>query len=130
MWRSDRRAPLARFLLWLFLLSAFSTLVSLWLEPHSVAFVRDGQFSLGYAVYAAVGIFICTPSPMIACYIALWRSGTLRGPRDSAGASCAANGRCARRSRPADSALRRCWPESCAERPPARRGICCLRRCR
>ncbi len=85
MWSSDKRAPVGSFLLWLFLLSAFSSAVSMLLEPCSVAFAGDGRVTVGYVIYALMGIFISTPSPMLACYIALRRRGEIRGPREFCG---------------------------------------------
>ncbi|MGM9637333.1 MAG: CPBP family intramembrane glutamic endopeptidase [Eubacteriales bacterium] len=82
MWDEHKKAPILEFLWWVFLLWLFSSGVNLLLEPYSILFVQDGRITVGYVVYAIVGILISTPNPMIAIYIVLRRHGQISSVGD------------------------------------------------
>ena len=74
MWKNERqKAPVAAFLGWLLLVSAAVNAVLLLLEPYSVAYSENGVLTLGYAVYALIGLLFSTPSPVVALFITLRR---------------------------------------------------------
>lgn len=74
MWKDKRKAPLWEFLAWLLLFSGGTTIITLFLEPYSVSFAENGTLTIGYIIYAFVGIVFSTPSPMWATYVTLKRN--------------------------------------------------------
>jgi len=57
------------FLGWVLVISVLSDIFTLLLLPYSIVFNETGKITLGYIIYAIIGIFICTPTPFIASYI-------------------------------------------------------------
>ena len=82
MWKDDEKAPIWEFLGWLLLIWVFSEIIILLLEPYSIAFAKNGTLTVGYLIYAIVGIFFTTPNPMIATYIILRRHRKIASVRD------------------------------------------------
>ena len=75
MWKDENgRAPLGVFLGWLLFLTILVELVLLALELCAVAYAEDGKLTLGYAIYAVVGLLFSTPAPLIALYLTLRRA--------------------------------------------------------
>ena len=75
MWKNqDKPAPLAEFLGWVLFVSLIVEGVLLLLEPYSIAYAEGGGLTLGYAVYAVIGMLASTPTPLIALFITLKRS--------------------------------------------------------
>lgn len=73
MWEKQTPFPIWEYLLWLCLISGIADGAVLLLEQYSVSFEKTGELSLGYLIYALVGILLSTPAPMIAAYILLYR---------------------------------------------------------
>ena len=82
MWNDKEKAPVLEFLGWVLLLSLASEIILLLLEPYSISYMTDGTLTVGYIVYAVIGIFLSTPNPMIAAAIVLKRHGKIRSVRD------------------------------------------------
>lgn len=71
MWKSAEKSPIVEFLGWLLLLWAFVTTMNFILEPYSVEYIESGRITAGYVLYAIIGFFVDTPTPMIATIIVL-----------------------------------------------------------
>lgn len=72
MWKNtSKKAPIAVFLGWILFLSLFVTGVLLLLEPYSVSYMENGRLTVGYAIYAVIGMLFSTPAPLVALYITL-----------------------------------------------------------
>lgn len=82
MWKNKEKTPILEFLIWVLILSTFSNIVNLVLEPYSILFSEEGKITIGYIVYAIIGIFISTPNPMIAMYIVLKRHKKISSIKD------------------------------------------------
>lgn len=41
------------------------------LEPYAVSYIENGSLTIGYAIYAVLGIFLSTPAPLVALFITL-----------------------------------------------------------
>ncbi|MGN1004021.1 MAG: lysostaphin resistance A-like protein, partial [Oscillospiraceae bacterium] len=82
MWNDKEKAPVLEFLGWVLLLSLFSEIILLLLEPYSISYMTAGTLTVGYIVYAVIGIFLSTPNPMIAAAIVLKRHGKIRSVKD------------------------------------------------
>ena len=41
------------------------------LQPHSISYTESGQLTVGYTIYAILGMFFSTPAPLIALFITL-----------------------------------------------------------
>jgi membrane protease YdiL (CAAX protease family) len=75
MWKGKRQdAPVKEFLGWVLFLSLLVEGLLLLLEPWSVRYAEDGRLTLGYAVYALLGLLFSTPGPCIALLITLRRA--------------------------------------------------------
>lgn len=73
MWKSKEKAPVVEFLCWLLLVWAFVTVMNFIFEPYSVVYIENGRITTGYVLYAVIGFFVDTPTPMIATIIVLIR---------------------------------------------------------
>lgn len=82
MWKDEKKAPIIEFLGWTLLLWAFVTMMNFLLEPHSIAYVESGKVTAGYVLYAIVGVFIDTPTPMLAALIVLIRHKKIKSVRE------------------------------------------------
>ncbi len=82
MWKEKEKAPVWEFLGWVLLISAISEILIFILEPYSIAFCKNKILTLGYLVYAIIGIFFSTPCPMIATYIILKRHKKINSVKD------------------------------------------------
>lgn len=82
MWKDQKQAPIVEFLGWVLLLWAFVTIMNFVLEPYSVAYIEGGGITAGYVLYAIIGVFIDTPTPMIATIIVLIRHRKISRIRD------------------------------------------------
>ena len=75
MWRDrSKAAPILEFLGWTLFVSLAVQLVLFILEPWSVAYMESGKLTLGYAIYAVIGMLFSTPTPFIALFITLRRA--------------------------------------------------------
>lgn len=75
MWNDKRQnAPVAEFLGWVLFLSLLVEGILLLLEPYSIAFADNGHLTVGYGIYAVLGMLASTPSPAIALFITLRRT--------------------------------------------------------
>ena len=75
MWKEKRReAPVKEFLGWVLFLSLLVEGLLLLLEPWSIRYAEDGRLTLGYAVYALLGLLFSTPCPAIALFLTLRRA--------------------------------------------------------
>ncbi len=75
MWKEIKeKAPLVEFLGWVLFLSLFVEATLLLLEPYSIDYLENGQLTVGYAIYAILGMFVSTPAPFIALFISLKRA--------------------------------------------------------
>lgn len=52
-------------------MSLFVTGVLLLLEPYSVSYMENGRLTVGYAIYAVIGMLFSTPAPLVALFITL-----------------------------------------------------------
>lgn len=52
-------------------MSLFVTGVLLLLEPYSVSYMKNGRLTVGYAIYAVIGMLFSTPAPLVALFITL-----------------------------------------------------------
>ena len=73
MWTENEKAPVWEFLGWLLLITVICGVICYLLEPYSIAFADTGNLTIEYVVYAIIGMFISTPSPMISTFITLKR---------------------------------------------------------
>lgn len=72
MWINDKKkAPIADFLGWLLFVSVFVDIIILVLEPSSVKFAETGKLTIGYVIYAIVGMLFSTPAPVISLFVVL-----------------------------------------------------------
>lgn len=74
MWKSTNKAPVAEFLGWILFTTLLVQSVLMLLEPSSIAFAEDGKLTIGYAIYAIIGMLASTPAPFIALFITLRRT--------------------------------------------------------
>lgn len=74
MWKDKNKAPVLEFLGWILFTSLFVQAVLLLLEPYSIAFAKTGTLSVGYVIYAIIGMLASTPAPFIALFITLRRA--------------------------------------------------------
>lgn len=75
MWKNESKgAPIAEFLGWLLFLTLFVEGALLLLEPYSIAYAQNGVLTLGYILYAVLGMLASTPSPLIALFLVLRRT--------------------------------------------------------
>ena len=82
MWNDKDKTPIWEFLGWTLLLSVFTNIIIFSLEPYSILFSDEGTLTIGYVVYAIIGISISTPSPMIAVFIILKRHKKINSIKD------------------------------------------------
>ena len=72
MWKDkDKSAPIAEFIGWTLFVSLLVQLVLFLLEPYSISYMENGKLTLGYAIYAVIGMLFSTPTPFIALFITL-----------------------------------------------------------
>ncbi len=72
MWRDkSRAAPVAEFLGWILFSSLLVDGTLLLLEPHSVAYTATGRMTVGYLIYAVIGLLFSTPAPAIVLFVVL-----------------------------------------------------------
>ena len=75
MWKyKEKPAPIVEFLGWTLFVSLLVQLTLFLLEPWSIFYMENGKLTLGYAIYAVIGMFFSTPSPFIALLITLRRT--------------------------------------------------------
>ncbi|HDF2795433.1 TPA: CPBP family intramembrane metalloprotease [Clostridioides difficile] len=77
MWKNTKKAPIAEFLGWILFTSLLVQVVLLLLEPYSVIFAETGNLTIGYAIYAIIGMLVSTPAPFIALFITLRRTESI-----------------------------------------------------
>ncbi len=73
MWEHDASAPVAEFLGWILCSSLLVDGLLLNLEPYSVAFAETGTLTLGYLLYAVIGMLFSTSAPCICLFLVLRR---------------------------------------------------------
>ncbi len=74
MWtHEDRPAPVAEFLGWILFSSLLVDGTLLLLERYSIAYAATGRLTVGYLLYALIGLLFSTPAPCILLYIVLRR---------------------------------------------------------
>lgn len=72
MWKNkNEKAPIIEFLGWILFISLLVHVVLLLLESYSIDFMESGKLTIGYIIYAIIGILFSTPTPFIALYIIL-----------------------------------------------------------
>ena len=72
MWKDkDKSAPIAEFIGWTLFVSLLVQLILFLLEPYSISYMENGKLTLGYAIYAVIGMLFSTPTPFIALFITL-----------------------------------------------------------
>ena len=72
MWKGkNKTAPIADFLGWTLFVSLLVQLTLFLLEPWSISYMEKGELTLGYAIYAVIGMLLSTPTPFIALFITL-----------------------------------------------------------
>lgn len=75
MWTDEAgRAPVAEFLGWMLFMSVLVQGTLLLLEPCSIAYADGGAVTVGYILYALIGMLADTPCPFIALFITLHRA--------------------------------------------------------
>lgn len=75
MWKyKEKPAPIVEFLGWTLFVSLLVQLTLFLLEPWSISYMENGKLTLGYAIYAVIGMFFSTPTPFIALLITLRRT--------------------------------------------------------
>ena len=75
MWKDkSKNAPITEFLGWVLFLSLFVEGILLLLEPYSSSYMESGQMTVGYMIYAILGMLASTPCPAIALFITLRRA--------------------------------------------------------
>lgn len=74
MWKDKKDAPVKEFLGWVLFLNLLVQGILLLLEPYSISYLDNGQLTVGYIVYAILGMFFSTPGPFIALFITLRRT--------------------------------------------------------
>lgn len=75
MWEDKNKdAPIVEFLGWLLFLSLLVQGILLLLEPYSISYLKSGHLTVGYIIYAILGMFFPTPAPLIALLITLHRT--------------------------------------------------------
>lgn len=75
MWKyKEKPAPIVEFLGWTLFVSLLVQLILFLLEPWSTSYMENGKLTLGYAIYAVIGMFFSTPTPFIALLITLRRT--------------------------------------------------------
>lgn len=82
MWKDNEKAPIWEFLGWLFLIWVLSESIIFFLEPYSIAFMKNGTLTVGYVIYVIIGLLFTTPNPMIAIYIILKRHKKIISVKD------------------------------------------------
>ena len=84
MWKNvdKEKAPVWEFLGWGLLLWIFSTCISLAFESAYEAGVAGGPVTAGYIIYVINGIFVDTPTPMLAVYVVLKRHHRISSVKD------------------------------------------------
>lgn len=66
MWKDKNKdAPIVEFLGWLLFLSLLVQGILLLLEPYSISYLESGHLTVGYIIYAILGMFFSTPAPLI-----------------------------------------------------------------
>lgn len=73
MWDKKEKAPVLEFIGLQLFISVLVQVSLLLLEPYSVLFNKEGTVTSGYIIYAIMGMFLDTPSPMITAYIVMKR---------------------------------------------------------
>ena len=72
MWENKyEKAPIIEFIGWILFISLLVQCVLLLLEPYSIAFMENGKLTIGYVIYAIIGMLFSTPTPFIALFITL-----------------------------------------------------------
>lgn len=72
MWKNkNEKAPIIEFLGLILFISLLVHVVLLLLESYSIDFMESGKLTIGYIIYAIIGILFSTPTPFIALYIIL-----------------------------------------------------------
>lgn len=75
MWKDkSKNAPFTEFLGWILFLSLLVQGILLLLEPYSISYMENGQMTVGYTIYAILGMLVSTPCPAIALFITLRRA--------------------------------------------------------
>ena len=75
MWKDkNKAAPIVEFLGWVLFLSLMVEGILLLLEQYSILYVENGQLTVGYVIYAILGLLVSTPCPAIALFITLRRT--------------------------------------------------------
>lgn len=63
MCNDKEKAPVLEFLGWVLLLSLFSEIILLLLEPYSISYMTDGTLTVGYIVYGSLAFSSPHPTP-------------------------------------------------------------------
>ena len=72
MWKNkNEKAPIIEFLGWILFISLLVHVVLLLLESYSIDFMESGKLTIGYIIYAIIGVLFSTPTPFIALFIIL-----------------------------------------------------------
>lgn len=75
MWKDkNKKAPIIEFLGWILFLSLLVQGILFLLEPYSISYMENGRLTVGYIIYAILGMFFSTPTPFIALLITLHRA--------------------------------------------------------
>lgn len=75
MWKdNNRKAPIVEFLGWILFLTFLIQGILLLLEPCSITYMETGQLTIGYVIYAILGMCFSTPAPLIALFVTLRRT--------------------------------------------------------
>ena len=68
MWKNENKtAPIVDFLGWTLFISLFVQLTLFLLEPWSISYMGNVKLTLGYTIYAVIGMFFSTPAPLLRC---------------------------------------------------------------
>lgn len=73
MWNEKEKSPFIEFIIWVIVIAGVVQTSLVLLEPYSIMYANEGKVTLGYVIYAILGIFLDTPCPLIATFIVLKR---------------------------------------------------------
>ena len=73
MWKNaSKKAPIAVFLGWTLFLGLFVDMGVLnLLEPYAVSYIENGRLTVGYVIYAVLGLLFSTPAPFVSRHLYL-----------------------------------------------------------